>query len=63
MLLEHALLHVKPGRAAEFESAFAEARPLIAGMPGFRRLTLSRCARSGTSSTSIRTSRARHSRF
>jgi heme-degrading monooxygenase HmoA len=43
VILEHALLPVAPIRHAEFEAAFAEARPLIAGMPGFRSLTLSRC--------------------
>lgn len=43
MILEHALLPVRPDQLAEFEAAFAEARPLIAGMPGFRGLTLSRC--------------------
>lgn len=43
MILEHALLPVVPGREADFETAFAEARTIIAAMPGFRRLTLSRC--------------------
>ena len=43
MILEHALLPVAPIRHGEFEAAFAEAGPLIAGMPGFRSLTLSRC--------------------
>jgi heme-degrading monooxygenase HmoA len=43
MILEHALLPVVPGREAEFESAFAEAKAIIAGMPGFIRLSLSRC--------------------
>ncbi|MEU8900030.1 antibiotic biosynthesis monooxygenase [Nocardia sp. NPDC048505] len=43
MIIEHALLPVRPESADAFEAAFAEARPLIAGMPGFRRLTLSRC--------------------
>jgi heme-degrading monooxygenase HmoA len=42
MILEHALLPVRPGHESEFESAFAKARTIIAGMPGFRRLTLSR---------------------
>ncbi len=42
MILEHALLPVAPERAADFEAAFARARPIIAGMPGFRRLSLSR---------------------
>jgi len=41
-VLEHALLHVVPGRETEFEHAFALARPIISGMPGFRSLTLSR---------------------
>lgn len=43
VILEHALLPVKPGEEADFESAFAEAKAIIAGMPGFLRLTLSRC--------------------
>ncbi|WP_027499757.1 antibiotic biosynthesis monooxygenase family protein [Rhodococcus sp. UNC363MFTsu5.1] len=43
MILEHAVLHVKSGRSAEFESAFGLARSIISSMAGFRRLTLSRC--------------------
>lgn len=43
MILEHALLPVKPGQEADFESAFATAKSIIATMPGFGRLTLSRC--------------------
>ena len=43
MILEHALLPVIPGREAQFEQAFAEARQIIAAMPGFGGLTLSRC--------------------
>ena len=43
VILEHALLPVKPGEEAAFESAFAEAKEIIAAMPGFLRLTLSRC--------------------
>ncbi|GAA1520465.1 heme-degrading monooxygenase HmoA [Agromyces terreus] len=42
MILEHALLPVVPGLEREFEAAFDEARHLIAGMPGFVDLTLSR---------------------
>ena len=42
MILEHALLPVTPGEEADFESAFAETAPIIAGMPGFGRLRLSR---------------------
>lgn len=43
MVLEHALLSVKPDQAAEFEAAFARAQTIIARMTGFRSLTLSRC--------------------
>ncbi|MFF3224260.1 antibiotic biosynthesis monooxygenase family protein [Nocardia suismassiliense] len=43
MILEHALLPVRPELADDFEAAFARARPIIAGMPGFRSLSLSRC--------------------
>ncbi|WP_420751956.1 antibiotic biosynthesis monooxygenase family protein [Rhodococcus sp. O3] len=43
MILEHAPLQVKPGMSTEFEAAFAQARQIIARMPGFRRLSLSRC--------------------
>lgn len=42
MILEHALLPVVPGREAEFETVFAEAKQIIASMPGFVDLTLSR---------------------
>jgi len=43
MVLEHALLSVKPEQEEEFEDAFQQAKAIIAGMPGFGRLTLSRC--------------------
>jgi heme-degrading monooxygenase HmoA len=43
VILEHAELPVQPGLEAEFEAALARAEPLIAGMPGFAGLTLSRC--------------------
>ncbi len=42
MILEHAILPVVPGREGEFEAAFAEATPIISGMPGFIDLRLSR---------------------
>ncbi|MGW9631360.1 antibiotic biosynthesis monooxygenase family protein [Agromyces sp. NPDC055520] len=42
MILEHAVLPVIPGREAGFEAAFAEAKAIIAGMPGFIELQLSR---------------------
>ncbi|TYL50211.1 antibiotic biosynthesis monooxygenase family protein [Agromyces mariniharenae] len=41
MILEHAILPVVPGREADFEAAFAEAKPIIASTPGFVDLTLS----------------------
>lgn len=43
MILEHALLPVRPGLEDEFMVAFDEAKQIIASMPGFRGLTLSRC--------------------
>jgi heme-degrading monooxygenase HmoA len=43
VITEHALLSVRPGREADFEAAFADARAIIASMHGFRGLTLSRC--------------------
>jgi heme-degrading monooxygenase HmoA len=43
VILEHALLTVTAGRETEFEAAFDEARHIIAAMPGFGGLTLSRC--------------------
>lgn len=42
MILEHAILPVRPGLEREFEAAFEQARPLIAAQPGFRSLRLSR---------------------
>ena len=43
MILEHALLHVKPGTEEQFMDAFGEAKRIIAAMDGFDGLTLSRC--------------------
>jgi len=43
VILEHALLPVKPGAEPDFEQAFTDAQPIITAMPGFRGLTLSRC--------------------
>ena len=49
MVLEHALLPVVPGREADFEAAFAEARSLTAASPGSRRISMShRLERPGT---------------
>ncbi|MDA8070339.1 MAG: antibiotic biosynthesis monooxygenase, partial [Actinomycetota bacterium] len=40
MVLEHAVLQVRPGEEAAFEAAFDEARHLIAASPGFTGLRL-----------------------
>lgn len=42
MIREHALLAIKPGQEEEFERAFAAAQEIIAGMPGFIDLSVSR---------------------
>ncbi len=43
MILEHALLQVKPGQTPAFEAAMRQALPLIQATPGFVRLELRRC--------------------
>jgi heme-degrading monooxygenase HmoA len=43
MILEMAVLQVKPGRAAEFQKAFAIAEPIIAGAAGRISHELHRC--------------------
>jgi heme-degrading monooxygenase HmoA len=43
MIREHAILDVIPGEEARFERAFADAKSIIASMPGFGALTLDRC--------------------
>jgi heme-degrading monooxygenase HmoA len=48
MILEHALLPVRPGEEAAFEAAFAEAAPIIASMPGHVRHRLERCVERGS---------------
>ncbi|MBK7622729.1 MAG: antibiotic biosynthesis monooxygenase [Kineosporiaceae bacterium] len=35
MILEQAILPIRPGREADFEVAIRQARPLVADMPGF----------------------------
>lgn len=42
MILEQALLDVVPGQESAFEEAFGKAKAIIASMPGFRSLRLSR---------------------
>jgi heme-degrading monooxygenase HmoA len=43
MILELAMLTVRPGQTAEFERAFAQAAPIIADMPGHLGHELQRC--------------------
>ncbi|MGY1672762.1 antibiotic biosynthesis monooxygenase family protein [Geodermatophilus sp. SYSU D00710] len=43
MVLEHALLPVRPGREDAFEAASARARPIVEASPGSRSMRLSRC--------------------
>jgi heme-degrading monooxygenase HmoA len=46
MVLEHAILPVRPGMETEFEAALAQAKPLISGRPGFASLSVSRSVES-----------------
>ncbi|MCT8972398.1 antibiotic biosynthesis monooxygenase family protein [Microbaculum marinisediminis] len=46
MILEHAILNVKPGQADAFEAAMREALPLISASDGFRGLEVRRCIES-----------------
>ena len=43
MILESAMLTVRPGQASAFEGALKAARPLIAASPGFRGIEVRRC--------------------
>jgi heme-degrading monooxygenase HmoA len=43
VITEQAVLDVKSGREVEFEAAFAEAKAIVASMPGFGSLELHRC--------------------
>jgi heme-degrading monooxygenase HmoA len=43
MILEQAVLEVKPGQTPAFETAMRQALPLIQATPGFVRLELRRC--------------------
>ncbi|MDM7831426.1 antibiotic biosynthesis monooxygenase family protein [Cellulomonas edaphi] len=42
-VLEHALLDVRPGQAAQFEAAMTEALPIIQAVPGCRGARVTRC--------------------
>jgi heme-degrading monooxygenase HmoA len=43
MILEVAMLNVRPGQGADFESAFRHASTIIASMPGYLDHELHRC--------------------
>lgn len=43
MILEVAVLDVRPGESEAFEAAFREAQAIIASMPGYRSHQLQRC--------------------
>ena len=43
MILEVAILNVKPNETTAFEAAFRQASPIIASMPGFLSHELHRC--------------------
>ncbi len=43
MVLEAAILNIRAGQEAAFESAMKMARPLIAATPGFRSIEVRRC--------------------
>jgi len=43
MILEAALLKIRPGQSAEFEVAFRTAQSIIASMPGYISHELRRC--------------------
>ncbi len=43
MVLEVAILSVRPGESAAFESAFLEAQPIISASEGYQRHELRRC--------------------
>lgn len=43
MILEVAILNVKPGQEAEFENAFIKAQEIISGMEGFVSHQLQKC--------------------
>ena len=42
VILEHAVLHVRPGEEEAFEAALAEARPIISAAAGFRSIRVAR---------------------
>jgi heme-degrading monooxygenase HmoA len=47
MILEVAVLDIKPGLSAEFEAAFQVAKKIIAAMPGYISHELQQCLENG----------------
>jgi heme-degrading monooxygenase HmoA len=43
MVLEAVTLHIRPGQSGDFESAFAQAEPIIRSMEGYLSHQLQRC--------------------
>ncbi len=43
MILELAILHIRPGQSAAFEAAFVQAQRIISSMPGYLGHELQRC--------------------
>ena len=43
MILEVAILNIRPGQRDDFEAAFREAAPIIASMPGYLSHELQHC--------------------
>lgn len=48
MVTEHVIMSVLPGREAEFEAAFAQAKHVIAGADGCRSVSVSRSVETAT---------------
>lgn len=46
MILEHAVLNIKRGQSKQFEAAFRDASPIIAGAPGYFGHELHKCVES-----------------
>ena len=46
MILEVAILNIRSEEAEQFESAFAQAAPIIASIPGYRSHELQKCIES-----------------
>ena len=43
MILEVAILNIRPGQTAQFEEVFAQAKNIISAMPGYMSHELHRC--------------------